>query len=78
VTLATTVRHDRTAHGEGHYRVAVETATPGPFERWFTERGATVERRDIDGDGVESVVATFDGRRTAYLVVHHLNTEVES
>ncbi|MWG36919.1 type IV pilin [Halomarina oriensis] len=78
LTLATDVSHDRTSHGDGHYRVAIETATPGAFERWFAERGVSTERRDIDDDGVESVVATYEGRRTAYLVVHHLNTEVET
>lgn len=77
LTLATNVSHERFDHGEGRWRVAIETATPEPFARWFTERGATVERRDIDDDGVESVVASFEGERTAYLVVHTLRTGVE-
>jgi hypothetical protein len=78
LTLATNVSHDRTRHGEGYWSVAVETATPDPFADWFERRGATVERRDVDGDGVASVVATFEGRRTAYVVVHDLRTEVRS
>nr|WP_305794396.1 type IV pilin [Halomarina rubra] len=78
LTVSTNVSHDRVSHGEGYWRVAIETETPGAFERWFTERGATVERRDIDGDGVTSVVARFEGRRTAYLVVHDLRTEVST
>lgn len=77
-TLATDVVHDRTRHGDAEWSVAVETATPGPFADWFAERGASVDRRDIDDDGVPSVVATFEGRRTAYVVVHRLRTEVRT
>lgn len=75
-TLRTDVRHRRTALGNGTYRVAVETSTPGPFERYLSRRGATVERRDLDGDGVPSVVARFRGERVGYLVVHDLDLEV--
>ncbi|MFC5970925.1 type IV pilin [Halomarina salina] len=78
LTLATNVSHERFDHGDGHWRVAIETTTPGPFARWFDETGATVERRDIDDDGVTSVVASYDGERSAYLVVHTLRTEVEA
>lgn len=76
VTLATNVTHDRERLGDGEYRVAVETATPAAWERYFEDRGATVTRRDLDGDGTESVVAAFPGERTAHLVVHDLNAEV--
>jgi flagellin-like protein len=76
VTLATNVSHDRARLGTGTYSVAIETATPGPFERAFEDRGATVTRRDIDGDGTPSVVARFPGTRTAYLVEHDMRLEV--
>lgn len=76
VTLATDVSHHRTDLGTGRYAVALETATPGALARAFRADGATVSRRDVDGDGLVSVVATFPGRRDAYLVVHDMNLEV--
>lgn len=75
VVLRTTVEHSRTDLGNGTYRVAVETTTPGPWERYFRAKNATVSRRDVDGDGVESVVGSFPGERRGYLVVHDLNLE---
>ena len=77
-TLRTNVTHERERIGNGTYSVAIETVTPGPFARYFTEQGRTVGQRDIDGDGVESVVVTFEGKRVTYLVIHDLNTEVHS
>jgi hypothetical protein len=77
VALETDVSHDRTALGNGTFRVAVETTTPGAWERYFERAGATVgDRRDFDGDGIESVVARFPGERVGYLVVHRLDLEV--
>jgi hypothetical protein len=76
VGLETRVSHERRALGNGTYRVAVETAAPAALERWFRSRGATVSRRDFDGDGVPSVVARFPGERVGYLVVHDLHLEV--
>jgi hypothetical protein len=76
VTLRTNVSHDRRSLGTGRYTVAIETATPGPFVRHFRARNATVGRRDLDGDGTPSVVATFPGQRRAYLAVHDLSLEV--
>jgi hypothetical protein len=75
-TLRTNVTHERERIGNGTYSVAIETATTGPFIRYFTEQGRTVGQRDIDGDGVESVVVTFEGKRVTYLVIHDLNMEV--
>jgi len=75
-TIETNVSHERRALGNGSYRVAVETRTPGPWTRYFERQGATTTTRDIDGDGVPSVVATYPGPRTAYLVVHDLRVEV--
>jgi hypothetical protein len=78
VTLRTNVTHDRRTLGPGRYAVAVETATPEPFERYFRDNNATVERRDFDGDGTESVVADYPKTRRGYLVVHDLALEVDS
>jgi hypothetical protein len=75
-TLRTRVTHDRRRLGTGQYRVAIETETPGPLARQFRQRGASTTTRDLDGDGVPSVVARFGGTRTAYLVVHDMRLEV--
>lgn len=75
--LRTTVGHDRTALGNGTYRVAVETATPEPWRAYFRDLNATVESpREFDGDGTPSVVARFPGERVGYLVVHEVALEV--
>jgi hypothetical protein len=75
--LETDVSHDRRYLGRGTYEVAVETAVPTAFESALRERGATsVARRDVDGDGLPSVVATFPGIRRGYLVVHDVRLEV--
>ncbi|MUV61485.1 type IV pilin [Halobacterium sp. CBA1126] len=75
-TLRSNVSHDRRNLGRGGYRVAVETehteAVRAQFERW----NATVTQRDVDGDGVPSVVADFSGARTAYVVVHETEVSV--
>lgn len=76
VRLRTNVSHERTTLGTARYHVAVETATPRPLARYFEARNATTRTRDIDGDGVPSVVATYPGERTLYLVVHELRLEV--
>lgn len=83
VTIATDVSHDRRKLGEGadggdgEYGIAVETDTPDAWERYFERIGADdVERRRYEGDDHESVVATFDGDRTGYFVVHELDLEV--
>jgi hypothetical protein len=77
VGLAVDVSHDRETLPAGEYRLAVETATPRPWTAYFQSIGATVETRDIDDDGVESVVATFPGERRLHLVVHALGLEVD-
>lgn len=76
VPVATNVSHERVDLGSGEYAVAVETATPGAFERFAEEFDADVETRDGDGDGIPSVVIDFAGTRQGYLVVHDLRTEV--
>ncbi len=72
-TVETDVSHDRRALGDAEFAVAVETTAPGAWERAFRDLGATVEREDGDPG---TVVATFEGERTGYLVVHDLNAEV--
>lgn len=77
LALRTTVSHDRTALGNGTYRLAVETATPGPWREYFRDIGATLDPpRDFDDDGLSSVVARFPGDRVGYLVVHEVALEV--
>lgn len=76
VPLRTNVSHDRTDLGRSEFRVAVETRTPAALATHFREQGATVGQRDIDDDGVPSVVATYPGQRRAYLVVHDLNLSI--
>jgi hypothetical protein len=75
--LSTNVSHDRTDLGRGQFAVAVETATPTPLIRYFERQNATVAKRDFDDDGLDSVVASYPGRRQGYLVVHDLGLEVE-
>lgn len=77
VTLWTNVSHERVYLGDGQYRLAIETATPAPLEADLNDEGARVTRRDLDGDGVPSVVARFPGRREAYLVIHDMSLEVK-
>lgn len=73
-TLRSDVSHARQSLGRGGYRVAVETEHTDALSEQFLALNATVTERDIDGDGVPSVVADFPGPRTAYVVVHE--TEV--
>lgn len=73
-TIETDVEHERYDLGESVVSFAVETETPGAWERYLRHSGARVER----GAGGQTVVATFEGDRTGYLVVHDLNAEVKS
>lgn len=75
-SLRTNTTHDRTDLGRGRFAVALETTTPVPLASWFADRGTRTRIEDVDGDGVPSVVARFDGERRAYLVVHDLNLEM--
>lgn len=62
--------------GTAEYALAVETRTPAPWRRHLERTGATVETRDVDGDGVPSVVGRYPGERRAVLVVRGLRMEV--
>lgn len=75
-TIETNVTHARSTLGPGTYEIRLETATPRAFRPYFEAANATVTRRDFDGDGVPSVVATYPGHRTGYLVVHDMRLEV--
>lgn len=77
-TVRTTVTHDRRQLPNGTYAVAIETATPAPFDRHFESQNATTERRTFSGDKFESVVAHYPGDRDVYLVVHDLALEVRN
>lgn len=76
VRLKTNVTHERRDLGTGRYEVAIETTTPDAFDSYFADQNASLARRDIDGDGVESTVATYSGTRRGYLVTHNLSLEV--
>jgi flagellin-like protein len=79
VVLDTDVTHDRTRLGNSTYSVAVETTAPDAWRRHFRRQGATISATvDYDGDGVDSVVARFEGTRTGYLVVHDMRLEVHT
>jgi len=75
-TLRTDTRHDRRELGRGEYRLAIETATPGAWARYFAETNANTSRRTFAGDEHGSVVAAFPGERTGYLVIHETELEV--
>ena len=80
VHLRTAVTHERTDLGanEGPYRFAVETATPGAWERAFADRASVTvrDRRDADGDGVPSVTFELPSDRALRLVTHEVRAEV--
>jgi hypothetical protein len=75
-TIETNVSHERFDLGTGEYAVAIETDTPGPFERYVEERDGTTRRRSFRGDEHDSVVVTFPANRQGYVVVHDLHLEV--
>ncbi|WP_418280425.1 DUF7289 family protein [Halorubrum sp. DTA98] len=76
-TLVSDVSHERVIEDRtGEWTMAVETPLPDPWVRAFEEAGATVETGRFDGDDHPSVVATFEGERTAHVVVHRIDTEV--
>jgi hypothetical protein len=76
--LGTNVTHNRTSLPRADYRVAIETETPDPLARHLRGRGLGTTTRDIDGDGVPSVVASVAGNQELQLVRHRTNTEVAS
>jgi flagellin-like protein len=79
-TVWTDATHEYRTLREGRYAVAVETATPGAWERAVarTNGEVGVERRDFDDDGVPSVVVTVPGETTVDLAVHDLRAVVGS
>lgn len=77
VELTAETTAERRTLDTDRYRVAVETATPAPWRAYFEARNATIERRDLDGDGVASVVAAFERERAGYLVVRRTEVRVD-
>ncbi|MFB6311438.1 MAG: type IV pilin [Salinirussus sp.] len=75
--LRTNVSHSRSNLGRGTFSIHLETATPGPLVNYFADLNTSIRRVDHDGDGITSVVATFTGTRTGYLVTHDLRLEVD-
>jgi hypothetical protein len=74
--LRTNVTHARQRLPRDDYRFAIETATPGALARHFERLDMTTRTRDLDGDGVPSLVVGVGGQETVYLVVHDMHTEV--
>jgi hypothetical protein len=76
-TVRSNVSHRRHVLGQAGYRVAVETEYVDAVAAQFEAKGATTTTtRDFDDDGVESVVASFDGARAGYVVVHETEVSV--
>jgi len=83
VSLRADVDHERRDLGQRRIRVAVETAYPDAWVRYFRRSGATVVDRsrsfpNARADAETSVVAAFPGTRQTYLVVHRTDLEVVS
>lgn len=77
LTVETRVSHSRQTLGTDDWRVAVETTTPDAWNRTLTRAGASsITTREYDGDGIPSVVATFDTQRNTHIVVHDMTLEV--
>ncbi|WP_251341435.1 DUF7289 family protein [Haloplanus halophilus] len=76
VALRTDVTHSRRHLSGSGFGLAVETRTPGVWERYFEDMGATTIRRSYDDDGVPSVVVRFPDVREVYVFVHDLDLEV--
>lgn len=76
VTLAANASVARRRFPTGNYSLAVETAAPAAWERVLTERNATVDRTDPDGDGVVTVVGRFPAERRLDLAVRTVRLEV--
>lgn len=79
LAVETRVTHARRTAGNNTWRIAVETSTPDAWnETLRTSGGTPLPSRDFDGDGTQSVVVRFPGQRTAHVVVHRLQMEVEA
>ena len=76
VTVRTNATHEYRTFEEDRYAVAIETATPGAWDRAFAAAGLERSRRDFDGDGVPSVVVSVPESVVVDLAVHDLRTVV--
>lgn len=76
VALRTNVSHSRSHHAGRGFGLAVETETPGVWERQFEAMGATTSRRAFDDDDVPSVVGRFGAVEDVYVFVDDLGLEV--
>jgi hypothetical protein len=76
VTVRTNATHAYRTFETGPYAVAVETATPGAWERAFGAAGLATTRRDFDEDGLPSVVGRVPRPVAVDLAVHDLRAVV--
>ena len=76
VMIRTAVTHSRTDLGPGPFSVAIETSAPETLARVFRERGRSVEHRDLDGDGVESVIVAYPDATRGLLFTHDAEVSV--
>ena len=76
VTVRTNATHEYRTLEASQYAVAVETATPGAWERAFATVGFEISRRDFDDDGVPSVVEAVPEPVVVDLAVHDLRAVV--
>lgn len=76
VSVRTNATHEYRTTQRGEYSVAIETATPGAWERAFTAAGLEHTRRDDDDDGVESVVVRLPDDSVLDVAIHDLRAVV--
>ncbi|MFB6146405.1 MAG: hypothetical protein ABEJ08_01800 [Halobacteriaceae archaeon] len=77
--IAVAGAHRERRIGGGAVRLAVETATPTPWRGHLADRAgvAVVAERDLDGDGIPSVVTTVEAE-SVRLLIHELEVRVRA
>ncbi|ERG99465.1 MAG: hypothetical protein J07HQX50_00611 [Haloquadratum sp. J07HQX50] len=78
VGLTATVESDQTMLAPATYAVGIETDYPEVWAKALTATGAsTTTQRDIDGDGIVSVIGHFEQPRAVHLVRHIVEIQLE-
>lgn len=76
VTVRTDPSHSYQTFDAATYGVAIETESPGAWERAFEGTGTVAPRQDFDDDGVPSVVIQFSGEPVVDFAIHDLRAVV--